>query len=260
VIVTSGVGVGGGAAYAVTTSPLSLLGADLALWLDAKDTTTLFTDTGEGTPSANGAAVGRWKDKSGSARHADQAVAGAKPTRSDSLFGGSRTGLSLDGGDALATPAIDLSGTAAIELWVVAQGTVAGASEVIVEAGNGTGADGAFILYYGAGAVSVGHWAPVNGSDATGDDNSHVYRYTANRAAAAGSEDVIYIDAAASGTPYGSGTTGNFANLAVNIGARNGASLYFAGSIGEIVIAKRALTSGESTALHSYLQAKWGTP
>lgn len=51
-----------------------------ALWLDAADSSTLFTtDTGS-TLATNGSAVGRWEDKSGNGRHAKQTTAGNRPT------------------------------------------------------------------------------------------------------------------------------------------------------------------------------------
>ena len=54
---------------------------------DAQDLATLFTDDTETVPSANGADVGRWKDKSGNNRHADKANIGAnKPHRLDNAI------------------------------------------------------------------------------------------------------------------------------------------------------------------------------
>ena len=51
-----------------------------ALWLDAADTTTLFTTDSGSTLATNGSAVGRWNDKSGNGRHATRATAGNRPT------------------------------------------------------------------------------------------------------------------------------------------------------------------------------------
>lgn len=51
-----------------------------ALWLDAADSTTLFTtDTGS-TLATNGSAVGRWNDKSGNGRNVVQSTSGSRPT------------------------------------------------------------------------------------------------------------------------------------------------------------------------------------
>jgi hypothetical protein len=49
----------------------ALLGADLALWLDAADTDTI---------TLNGSDVSQWDDKSGNGNHASQATAAEQPT------------------------------------------------------------------------------------------------------------------------------------------------------------------------------------
>jgi hypothetical protein len=49
-----------------------------ALWLDAADNTTVFSDAGT-TQAINGAAVQQWNDKSGNGRNATQATAGDRP-------------------------------------------------------------------------------------------------------------------------------------------------------------------------------------
>ncbi len=54
--------------------------AGLALWLDASDLSSLFTDSGRTTPVASsGDPVGGWADKSGNGRHVGQATSGRRP-------------------------------------------------------------------------------------------------------------------------------------------------------------------------------------
>lgn len=57
----------------------SELGADLALWLDAADTSTI---------TLNGSAVSQWSDKSANGRNASQATAAEQPTYSETDFNG----------------------------------------------------------------------------------------------------------------------------------------------------------------------------
>ena len=60
-------------------TPTSIAG--LQLWLDASDSTTLFTDSAGSTPAtADGDPVGRWADKSGNTAHALQTDGTQKPT------------------------------------------------------------------------------------------------------------------------------------------------------------------------------------
>lgn len=55
--------------------------AGLALWLDANDIATLFTDSGGTTPvTTSGDTVGYWSDKSGSGHHVTQSTSGRRPT------------------------------------------------------------------------------------------------------------------------------------------------------------------------------------
>jgi hypothetical protein len=53
------------------------------LWLDALDSTTLYSDTGGTTLATPGGAVARWNDKSGSSNYVSQSTAGNRPTLSN---------------------------------------------------------------------------------------------------------------------------------------------------------------------------------
>jgi hypothetical protein len=53
------------------------------LWLDALDSTTLYSDTGGTTLATPGGAVARWNDKSGSSNYVSQGTAGIRPTLSN---------------------------------------------------------------------------------------------------------------------------------------------------------------------------------
>lgn len=73
----------------------------LQLWLDASDSSTLFTDSAGTTPASNdGDPIGCWKDKSGNAYHVIQTDGTNKPTlRTASLNG--RNVLDFDSNDFL---------------------------------------------------------------------------------------------------------------------------------------------------------------
>lgn len=64
--------------YAKLWTPAKL-GADLALWLDADDASTI---------TLNGSTVSQWDDKSGNGRHATQATAANQPTYNLTEFNG----------------------------------------------------------------------------------------------------------------------------------------------------------------------------
>jgi hypothetical protein len=65
------------------------IGASLALWLDANDSSTL---------TMSGTSVSQWRDKSGNGCHANQATFTAQPTYSSTAFF-SRPGITFDGSD-----------------------------------------------------------------------------------------------------------------------------------------------------------------
>lgn len=66
-----------------------------ALWLDAADNATVFSDAGT-TPAVGGSTVQQWNDKSGNGRHATQAAAGNRPTYTNAALNG-KSVVSFDG-------------------------------------------------------------------------------------------------------------------------------------------------------------------
>jgi len=63
--------------------------SNLAVWVDASDTSTTFQDSALTTPaSANNDPVGGWKDKSGNNRHFLQATSGKRPLLKTAAFNG----------------------------------------------------------------------------------------------------------------------------------------------------------------------------
>ena len=66
--------------------PAGLGNSNLKLWLTAADQTTLLTTAG--TQVANGNAVAKWKDKSGSAADAVQATGTAQPVYTSNVMNG----------------------------------------------------------------------------------------------------------------------------------------------------------------------------
>lgn len=83
--------------------------ADLILWYDGLDASTMFSDTAGTTPATVGGAVARWNDKSASARHATQATPANQPTRYSAggvSFDGLNDGLTFTSLPTVATPTI----------------------------------------------------------------------------------------------------------------------------------------------------------
>jgi hypothetical protein len=70
-------------------------------------------------------------------------------------------------------------------------------------------------------------------------------------------ETYCYVNGSLAGSYAHSNNTNAFGNLALNIGSRNAASLWYKGDIAEIIIYNRALTSTEIARINSYLLNKW---
>jgi len=87
-----------GTSPAPSFTPSSI--ANLAVWLDAMDASTVLRDTGSGfVPAANGEAVARWVDKSSNAHILAQTVAGNRPLLSTSAGPSSGRCIEFDGID-----------------------------------------------------------------------------------------------------------------------------------------------------------------
>jgi len=232
----------------------------LVFWADGQDTATLFTDSGEATPSTNGSPVGRWKDKSGNLYHADQASVAARPTRDDAGIN-SHCALALDGGDTLVTPSIDLTGTAQIEIWVVARVSVDVSGTGLVVLGNlgSIGSVGVDISSSTWRAIALGNVGYTSAEAGAVTAAAVLLRGTIDLGLATNEASIEADASTTSGRSSNSANSGTFAANTLAIGSRAG-SLYLTGAIGEVVVTNRALTAGEATSLRTYLRTRWGTP
>lgn len=79
-------------------SPASL-GSSLAAWFDASDAATVRTGVGGASQAANGNPVSQWQDKSGNARHANQATGTRQPILNTTGWTGSLPTLDWDNND-----------------------------------------------------------------------------------------------------------------------------------------------------------------
>ena len=220
----------------------------LALWLDASDETTLFTDAGTTAVTADGDAVYQWNDKSGNARHVSQTTAGNRPLYKTGVLN-SKSVLRFDGtNDKLSVASYD-SG-ASWTRFVVVNGTTGYGyqlatpieSYIYVPGGahfSATGVSGESqfdvtvsltgawkILSHRCDGTHAGHISRNNGTDLT------------------------------RGTVYASSNPGNPASATLNIGGGGFAPL--AGDIAEVIFYDSVLSEANITSVESYLASKWG--
>lgn len=276
--ISLGLGIGiaravGGSA-GVPFSPLDL-GSSLQLWLDGQDLTTLYTDSTETTPSANGANVGRWKDKSGNNRHADKTnITANYPVRNDAGIGTHcavdfDTGVIVPGLAApwFTGPGTNIPGGQRFEVWAVYKPSVTTGGAYIV-----TSEDGSWWNWWTiwvsttAGTFPVGHnfYANLNWNAA----NSGVAAVLGPHAIVRGVIDTTLANGCVSATadgvagvmtpgydnPLGSATT---PTRPVFIGSNLGGSQVSNAAIGEVIYVDRHLTPSEAAGMQAYLSGKW---
>lgn len=128
-----------------------------ALWLDGRDTATLFTDAGITAITTNGQSVYQWNDKSGSSRNATQATSASRPIWVDSTSGRNGYGaVSFNGGQWLGSSASGVSnigtGSFTFESWI--RPTSYSGNKILFYTGSG-----GFLLYLNStGRLIVSHY------------------------------------------------------------------------------------------------------
>ena len=264
-------GAGGGSPFLPSN-----LGADLQLWLDAQDLTTLFTDDSETVPSANGADVGRWKDKSGNGRHADKANIGVnKPRRTDGSIS-THTGVDFSWGTPIAgllapwvgtnPGATKITGGSRFEVWAVYTSSSA-AAYVVDNDENGAYGDYWTIWTTPAAGVFVGGHhlylkTPSGASDcgfATALGPAVVVRGIVDTTLAAGCTTISVGGVNGTMTAgYDPGLNGDSTlTSALCIGANRSGLYQNIGAMGEVVYVSRHLTPSEATGMSAYLTTRW---
>lgn len=267
-------GGGGGGGGPPPWSPTDL-GVGLQLWLDAQDTSTLFTDYTESTNSVSGANVGRWKDKSGNGRHADKSNIGVNhPVRNNTGINGHvavdfDTGLTVPG---LAAPwainnpgATSIAGGTKFEVWAVYTSSTATAYVV-------TNDDGSFSEYWTvwtnptAGAFVAGHHMYVKVPGATSDAGystalgpATIVRAVVDTTLSSGCTSIVVNGSAGANTPgYDSGLgSTSVQTRPIFIGADIAGLYPNKGAFGELIYVSRLLTPSEAIQLNDYLTGRW---
>lgn len=215
----------------------------LALWLDASDATTLSYNSGS--------CVSMWRDKSGNNYHASQSSAVSCPTSNVGLNG--KKVLSFDGSnDYLASPNVYLNSEMTVFCVSNCNNTL------FMEHSPTANSNDGFYFYGGGGGmmrvqrnpslsyISLNAWLAGGYSIAAGSNST-------------GLDITCYY----TGSPVLPSfyNTSSFANTYTTntfyIGSRAGSALFTTGSIGEIIIYNKKLSTLEMSKVDSYLYQKW---
>lgn len=208
----------------------------------------LYTDSARTTlVTASGDGIGSATDLSPNGKHASSA-GGSRPAWDSAGY------ATFDGfDDYLQTAAIDFSATDAVTIVAaVRKGTDASTGTVIEASGDSGVNNGSFAIFAPLGAgTSVAFRSKGTTSIASATDSANAAPVTA---AFTGSGDISSdlcalrkngVQTATTAADQGAGSYGNYA---LNIGARNTASLFFNGRIYRLLVIGRALTATERNA------------
>jgi hypothetical protein len=244
-----------------TLDPRSI--ANLSLWLDAADASTVTISTG----------VSQWNDKSGNGKNAAQGIGNNQPAYVLAARNG-RNVCRMDGSnDSFVVSSIALDAT--ISVFVAASFDVAGSAgnatgNLFIEHSANAGTNGGmFVAGQSVGPQQVQRtvvpsfrWVQNGVANWLGTGWSVAeFRFDAGAAV-----DTIF-QYWKSGTLQSNGTAAVSAGTVTAsrsvtadlfIGSRNQASIFSDGDWGEVLIYNRALTDAEHLAVRRYLSVKWG--
>jgi hypothetical protein len=223
--------------------------ANLALWLDAADATTITLDG-----SSN---VEQWNDKSGNARHATQAATLSRPGYAADAVNG-LSSLAYTDGKFLVTPAFDVASNPGWTILTAHRITGTAATRRLYSWNS-------FIRMLGlvsSDRIVVDFHPTVDGNGrfltASADMASTAWRYSAHRLSTSARDYVFGRPGTELTETSGilpaaySATSSTF-----SVGRDVPNNLSFNGSYGEVIVYNRPLTSGERAQVLAYLAAKW---
>jgi hypothetical protein len=242
-----------------TTLPVS--GA--ALWLDASQQNTIFSDAGTTPVTTSGQSIYQWNDLSGNNRHAVQATSGNRPTWVPPASG--QNGLGVVGFNG-ATTFLSIADTAGLQFGtgdftLFFAGVNSDVSRGSAYANTFISKGYTNIEFYQYQGLIQGYIGGTSNSPTTGSGTvSNNSSYVAHMIRSSGSTYVAANNV--SGTPVTNTANANGSGTNINIGSRSpfNTTLTYLGSMYEILAFNRALSPTEITSVQSYLKTKWGTP
>lgn len=241
--------IGGPLAAGGGSGNLPPITAGLQFWIDGGDPTTLFQDTGLTVlVTADGQMVRGQADKSGNNRHVTEGSNG--PVYKVAIQNGrSITRFLTQKKLSIVGPSLPQPNT----IFVVgsannASGDIGNFVDGNIAAGAG-GSTGRHIF----GATTSNQWRAFGGLNIAGGSRNtsfHVFSVIFN-----GASSALYVD----GSSVASGDAGStdLKMLRVGIGYDASSGQDLDGDIGEILIYSGALSSGDRTAIETWLNSKW---
>lgn len=220
--------------WGIGFSPLSIGG--LHLWLDASDSSTI---------TSSGGKVSKWDDKSGSSRDAIQGTGAKQPTTNATTQNGRNT-LDFDGSSDYMISTYGITLAQPTTIFFVGKLADTNGGDYFVD---GIIVSQRQLLFALSGTLTYGFY-----SGNTVDSGVAITtNYTLQTVEYNGASSKMYIDGnlAVTGDAFGLPATG----LTIGSDVTNG--FFFQGSIAEIIIYDRILSTAERQAVDNYVNNKW---
>lgn len=218
-----------------------------ALWLDAADASTI---------TLNGSTVSQWRDKSGNARHVDQATAVKQPTYTLAAQNGLNV-LSFDGANrSLFASSSVINIPQPFSRFFAAQFLVKNNQSILLDSDT---ANTQCVFYNGEAGTN---WVVANGiapaftsyTYGTRDFLNHQHFHIIN-----GVDSYWGIDGSSPTGPVNGGPGGQAGIRIGNIRTEFAPNYAFNGRVFEIVLASGIISTTDRQRLEGYLAWKWGT-
>jgi len=223
---------------------------DLQIWYDGTDNVQ-FQPTLPGDEQL----ITQWNDKSGTAKNANPSGGnGAKPAYESSDLQNTHEYVKFDGSDNLTiNPFNEIDGAAAFTLLMVSTFDTVSGTEYLVDTTTGD-----LGIFSDAGTIKLtmnGYAATTNKTVSTGAWYIHTLVYTGG-----GSPSLVYrlnksgatLSVTSGSVPAATGST-----TVMTLGNNDGKTAGLSGSIGEVIMFDKVLSSTEYENLENYLETKW---
>jgi hypothetical protein len=226
-----------------STTPVPLTISGLQLWLDAADSSTLFDATAGGSlVTTNGAAVGRWTDKSGNNRHAIQGIVNNRPVlKLNSINGKNTIQTTAQPRWLLAQSRFDCSGATVIAVYKKNSngGNNNNANRFVEFSATSNGLQNDKVGFSEGLWISESYTVPTTNFKISVTKKSNIVK--------GGSYISLF------GTLQHAGSSPWYVT-----GMDTDTVYYGVGEIAEVLIYNSSLTTGQTQTLQTYLSAKWG--
>lgn len=237
------------------------------LWLDADDSSSLFTNTNcsSGGSPGDGASIACWADKS---RNGNNMISGSNPTYSLASINGKNSVFFNSSNSFLSSTHVNgfASENSSTAFFVARTAGAVSADATLLEGGDADSSSG--MCYTAMGQLGFLHrspWGSSGGDNAYSTANSLSYNNTflvsAIRDGSAGTQTAwtngtsgsVLTSLAAPAQPAGT----MIFTLGRDGSKANGAGYNLNGNIGEVILYNRALSSTERVSIENYLKSKW---